>query len=94
MKRPILSRGTIPDQKAPAVRADRASPHTPQITYNFFAHNRLCQLTHPSYFPEILPPDFELFGKVKNYLIGKFVRNEQRLLDDVIAFWIHVQALN
>jgi hypothetical protein len=52
------------------VHIDNALVSNSSITQDFFRHNPLKSLQYPSYFPDISPPDFYLFGKVKSALIG------------------------
>jgi histone-lysine N-methyltransferase SETMAR len=65
------------------VHIAKASPHTAQMTQNFFVRNGFRKLAHPPYSPDIAPPDFYLFRKVKNELIGKSVQDEHELFLEV-----------
>jgi hypothetical protein len=75
--------GRRPGQKKLMVHVDNASPHTAQMTRNFFMHNGFRKLAHPPSSADIAPSDFYLFGKVKNELIGKSNHDEHELFLEV-----------
>jgi hypothetical protein len=84
---PLLDRffpgGRDPRQKELVVQIDNASPYHARVTPNFFEHNPLKGLTHSPYSPDISPPDFYLFGRVKNALIGQEIPDETVLFEAV-----------
>ncbi|GFX65455.1 mariner Mos1 transposase [Trichonephila clavipes] len=49
---------------------DGASAHTANLVQQFLTKHGTLQLTHPPYSPDISPPDFFLFPKIKNTLKG------------------------
>jgi hypothetical protein len=53
------------------------------VTQNFFGHNPLKRLVHPSCSCDISPSDFSLFGKVKSALIEQEIPDEIDLLEAV-----------
>jgi hypothetical protein len=61
------------------------------VTQNFFDHNPLKRLPQPPYSPDLSPSDFDLFGKVKNALIGQEIPDETELFEAVTemlgGFW-------
>jgi histone-lysine N-methyltransferase SETMAR len=63
---------------------NNASPHTGQMTRNFFTHNGLPKLIHPPYSPDIAPSTFYLFRKAKNQLIARSIQDEKELLHEVM----------
>jgi hypothetical protein len=63
------------------VGLDNASAHNSRVTQNFFGHNPLKRLVHPSCSCDISPSDFSLFGKVKSALIGWEIADEINLLE-------------
>jgi len=50
---------------------DNARPHTANIVKQFLATKGVVQLEHPPYSPELNPPDFFLFPRLKLALKGK-----------------------
>jgi hypothetical protein len=56
-------------QRKLAVHIDNALVQNSRMTQDFFTDNPLKSLQYPSYSPDISPPDFYLFGKVKSALI-------------------------
>jgi hypothetical protein len=40
---------------------------------------------HPAFSPDLAPPDFHLFGKIKTALMGAAFDSEQSLLDGVLG---------
>jgi hypothetical protein len=62
---------------------DNPSCRDARVTQNFFEHNPLKRLSQPPYSPDISPLDFELFGEVKNALIGQEIPDKIALLEAV-----------
>jgi hypothetical protein len=51
------------------------------MTQDFFRYNPLKRLLYPSYYPDISPSDFSLFGKLRSALIGWEIRDEINLFE-------------
>ncbi len=51
---------------------DNAKPHTAHIIQQYFTKNQITVLNHPPCWPDLAPPDFFLFPKVKLELKGTF----------------------
>jgi hypothetical protein len=78
--------GRRPGQRKLMVHVDNASPHTGQMTRNFFMNNGFRKLAHPPHSPDITPSEFCLFGKVKNELIGKSIHDVPELFLYLLKF--------
>jgi hypothetical protein len=65
------------------VHIDNALAHNSNMTQNLFRHSPLERLPYPPHSPDISPPDFYLFGKVKSVLIGREIPDEADLLEAV-----------
>ena len=63
----------------PLILHDNASPHRARVTQETLKQLNWETLPHPPYSPDISPPDFDLFGKLKEPLRGKRFGN----LDDL-----------
>ncbi len=54
---------------------DNAKPHTVHIIRQYFAKNQISILNYPLYSPDLSPPDFFLFPKVKLEMKGTFFQD-------------------
>jgi hypothetical protein len=70
-------------QRKLGVHIDNAPAHSSRMAQNFFVHNPLKRLLHPSYSPDIPPSDFDLFRKVERALIGREIPDEIDFLEAV-----------
>jgi hypothetical protein len=52
------------------VHAGNARPHTVKVTLDFMERNAMKRASHPPYSPDLAPPDFYVFGPVKQLLRG------------------------
>jgi histone-lysine N-methyltransferase SETMAR len=57
-----------------------ARVHTARDTIDFMRRNRIKRVPHPPFSPDLAPPDFHLFGKVKTALQGMIFEDENELL--------------
>jgi hypothetical protein len=67
----------------PVMHIDNAPARNSRMTPNFFGHNLLKELLNPTYSPNISPPHFDLFGKVRIALIGREIPDEIDFLESV-----------
>ncbi|GFW71422.1 HTH_48 domain-containing protein [Trichonephila clavipes] len=54
---------------------DGAPAHTVNLVQQFLTKHGTIQVLHPLYSPDMSPPDFFLFPKIKNILKGSRFRN-------------------
>jgi hypothetical protein len=66
---------------------DNARPHTVKITSQFMEQNSMQMAPHPAYSPDLAPPDFYLFGYVKQLLSGCQFADQNSLLQAVSDIW-------
>ena len=78
--RPALRRKR-PEMERPLILQDNAAAHRAQATQVALSDLQWETLPHPAYSPDMSPPDFDLFGKLKEPLRGQRFRS----LDDVKA---------
>lgn len=64
---------------------DNARPHTALLVKEFLANNGIVELHHPPYSPDLSPPDFFLFPKVKTSLKGQRFANVEDITKNVTA---------
>jgi hypothetical protein len=79
-------------QRKLVVYIDNVPVHNSRMTQDFFGHNPLKKLQHPSYSPDISLSDFYLFGKVESALIGREIPNEIDLLEVVTEIWNRISG--
>jgi hypothetical protein len=65
------------------VHADNARTHTAQKRRTFYEENGLRPAPHPSDSPDLAPPDFFVFGYVKERLKGMVFLSYEELLDAI-----------
>ncbi|GFV58123.1 histone-lysine N-methyltransferase SETMAR [Trichonephila clavipes] len=59
------------DQKQARLAASPARPHTTNIVKQFLAKKGVVEIEHPPFSPDLNPPDFFLFPRLKLPLKGK-----------------------
>jgi hypothetical protein len=82
--------GPDPMQRKLVVHIDNALGHNARVIQNFFEHNPLKRLPHPTSLPDLSPSDFYLFGKMKNALNGREISDEIDLLEVVTEILIGI----
>ena len=60
-----------PQLQAPLILQDNAAPHRARITQDALEQLQWECLPHPPYSPDLSPPDFELFSRLKEPLRGQ-----------------------
>jgi hypothetical protein len=68
------------------LHCDNASCHRSAETRQWFKKLKFRETVHPPYSPDISPPDFFLFGYLKEHLRGYSFRNLDDLMDTVDDF--------
>jgi histone-lysine N-methyltransferase SETMAR len=71
-------------QKRVWLHWDNARPHSAKATQKYCDENDLPRIQHPIYSPDLAPSDFYLLGKIKGRLVGKAIRDENDLLEQII----------
>lgn len=71
----------LPDKKFkyPIILQDNARPHKSNVVMDFFDDNKIRTWYHPPYSPDISPPDFNCFGKLKRKLKENIYDNWEEL---------------
>jgi hypothetical protein len=62
------------------VHPDKARPRTEKVTLDLMERNRMKRAPHPLYSADLVPPDFYLFGHVKQLLRGYEFADREALL--------------
>jgi hypothetical protein len=62
------------------------------VSKHFFSENSLIPVPHPSYSPDLVPPDFWLFGHIKTSRAGRVFNDVDELLETVIELLNEFQA--
>ena len=66
---------------------NNARPHTAAHTLETLKQLKWEAMEHPVYSPDLAPPDFHLFGPLKNALQGRRFSCD----DDVVHQWLRTQ---
>ena len=69
---------------------DNAKAHNSKLTMQEISNYNIMRIPHPVYSPDIAPFHFWLFGKLKEYLKGKRLDNENELFDSLLTFSIQI----
>jgi len=62
---------------------DNARPHVAARTMDTIQKLKWNILPHPSYWPDLAPSDYLLFGPIKEHLGGKWFRNNEEVIQAV-----------
>jgi histone-lysine N-methyltransferase SETMAR len=70
------------------MHAVNAPPHAEKVTLDFMERSAMKRVLHPPYSPDLTPPDFYLFGNIKQFLRGYEFADRETLLhaiDDILS---------
>jgi transposase len=81
---PVLQNGALKrKKKLTGVRHDNARPHASGAVSEILETYGWQVLPHPPYSPDMSPPDFDLFPKLKTPLLGKRFRSIEEVSNEV-----------
>ena len=69
---------------------DNARKHTSLIVKEYLAQKGVVELNHPPYTPDLSPPDYFLFHKIKSNLKGKRFQDIDDIQKNVTAELVRV----
>jgi len=70
-------------QKGVVLLHDNATPHTANLTQEWFQRYGWEVLPHPPHSPDLAPSDFHLFGPLKRHLSGKRFQSDDAVVAEV-----------
>ena len=82
-RRGQLSKGTV-------LLHGNACPHTAEYTVETLQKLKSEVLAHPPYSPDLAPPDYHLFGPLKEALSGRRFTSDQEL-KEAVHVWLAAQ---
>jgi histone-lysine N-methyltransferase SETMAR len=71
---------------------DNATPHTARKTRETIQKMGLGIIEHPPHSPDLAPPDFHLFGKLKEHLLGKRFASYQEVENETRNWLTNLDA--
>jgi hypothetical protein len=72
---------------------NNATPHSTRRTQELLQSFRWELLDHPPYSPDLAPPDFHLFGPLKQHLGGRLFHNNEEV-EIAVDEWLRMQKPN
>jgi histone-lysine N-methyltransferase SETMAR len=71
---------------------DNCHVYFSKVTEQLFSENKIVQLPHPPYGPDLAPSDFCLFGSIKTEIVGRSFGEPGKLLEGIQQFLQTISA--